>query len=556
MNNKYRNLTLSELKLDLISELKNKANNKIIEQDNFEFLKKWINKAEDKEEAFSIASMGTTYNKTGFTFNTVLEHSMTDEIFYLKKNTDLSFSDDKNDDSITHKLIIGDNYPALLNLLIQYRNNIDVIYIDPPYVKDSMGDFAKTNYNNNISRDNLLSMLYYRLMLARQLLSDDGVIFCSIDDRNQAYVKGLFDEIFGEANFVGNMIWKSATDNNATQISTEHEYILCYANKASLLGKWMVKSDKALLIEEKYNDIVKNGKTDINEIQIELRKWINDNKELLDGVTHYNNVDEKGVYSSSQNSSNTKPGNYTYDILHPITHKPCPKPAFGWRWPEETFLEYVNNNDVQWGKDETTQPHVKKRINTVTELIKSIYYEDGRTATQMLEDIFGAKKIFDNPKPINLIMRLLKSIGKDDINVLDFFAGSGTTGQAVLELNREDGGTRKFILCTDVQFTDTAPNGIPYDITTKRLKRVMSGECYDGFNDFNWIKKNDAYGDSLDVLEIKSVYNANLEENKTPFDLIDETIYGMEKLSIEDKIEWVCNNFEHTQIKENLKEEE
>lgn len=95
------------------------------------------------------------------------------------------------------KLIIGDNYQALQNLLIQYRGKIDVIYIDPPYGKDSMGEFAKTNYNNAITRDNLLSMLYPRLVLARQLLSDGGVIFCSIDDKNQAYVKCLFDEIFG-----------------------------------------------------------------------------------------------------------------------------------------------------------------------------------------------------------------------------------------------------------------------------------------------------------------------------------------------------------------------
>ncbi|SQB98599.1 methyltransferase fragment 1 [Helicobacter fennelliae] len=112
----------------------------------------------------------------------------------------MSFENDKN--AITHKLIIGDNYPALLNLLITYREKIKMIYIDPPYGKDDLGEFAKTNYENAITRDNLLSMLKPRLQIAKMLLKDDGVIFCSIDDRNQAYVKCLFDDIFGERNFI------------------------------------------------------------------------------------------------------------------------------------------------------------------------------------------------------------------------------------------------------------------------------------------------------------------------------------------------------------------
>ncbi|WP_307983821.1 DNA methyltransferase [uncultured Helicobacter sp.] len=112
----------------------------------------------------------------------------------------MSFENDKN--AITHKLIIGDNYPALLNLLITYREKIKMIYIDPPYGKDDLGEFAKTNYENAITRDNLLSMLKPRLQIAKMLLKDDGVLFCSIDDRNQAYVKCLFDDIFGERNFI------------------------------------------------------------------------------------------------------------------------------------------------------------------------------------------------------------------------------------------------------------------------------------------------------------------------------------------------------------------
>ena len=182
----------------LIDEIKKRVQDRILEQTNAELLIKLITNADSLDEAINIAALGTTYKRTGLHFDKRLE-KMSDEIRYFKKNEKLSFRTD--DKKPVNKLIIGDNYQALQNLLIQYKSKIDIIYIDPPYGKDSMGEFAKTNYNNAITRDNLLSMLYPRLILARQLLSDEGVIFCSIDDKNQAYVKCLFDEIFGEANF-------------------------------------------------------------------------------------------------------------------------------------------------------------------------------------------------------------------------------------------------------------------------------------------------------------------------------------------------------------------
>ena len=193
------NLSLSELKQSLIDDLDNRVADRILEPANRDLLKKLINNAENKTEAISIAELGTTYKRTGFHFDKKLE-KQTDTIKYFKKNNKLSFVTDEN--RLTHKLIIGDNYDALLNLSISYKGKIDVIYIDPPYGKDDLGDFAQTNYDNAITRDNLLSMLYPRLVLARELLTDDGVIFCSIDDKNQAYVKGLFDEVFGEQSFV------------------------------------------------------------------------------------------------------------------------------------------------------------------------------------------------------------------------------------------------------------------------------------------------------------------------------------------------------------------
>lgn len=194
---------MNDLKQSLIEEIQKRVAEKILEPTNAELLTKLITNAETNDEAINIAALGTTYKRTGLHFDKRLE-KMSDTIWYFKKNEELSFHTD--DSKPVNKLIIGDNYEALQNLLIQYKNAVDVIYIDPPYGKDSMGQFAETNYTNAITRDNLLSMLYPRLILAKQLLTDEGVIFCSIDDKNQAYVKCLFDEVFGEENFIGNLI--------------------------------------------------------------------------------------------------------------------------------------------------------------------------------------------------------------------------------------------------------------------------------------------------------------------------------------------------------------
>ena len=218
---------MQNIKQSLIEEINKRVQDKILEPTNAALLNKLINNAESSEEAINIAALGTTYKRTGLHFDKRLE-KMTDSIKYFKKNEKLSFRTD--DAKPVNKLIIGDNYQALQNLLIQYKGQIDVIYIDPPYGKDSMGEFAKTNYTNAITRDNLLSMLYPRLILAKQLLSDEGVIFCSIDDKNQAYVKCLFDEVFGEENFSGMILWQKKQKPSflSQNFASIFEYLLCY----------------------------------------------------------------------------------------------------------------------------------------------------------------------------------------------------------------------------------------------------------------------------------------------------------------------------------------
>lgn len=378
------------------------------------------------------------------------------------------------EDAPNHILIEGDNLEALTALTYTHEGKIDVIYIDPPYNtknKDFVYNDKFVDYEDEYRHSKWLSFIDKRLRIAKRLLSDKGVIFISIDDNEQANLKLLCDEVFGEKNSIGEIIWETATDNNPTQISIEHEYVFCFAKFKENLPKWFRTSDKAMLIKQKYLQIKESGISDLSEIRRLLKSWINKQKKTgeidLSGVSHYDYVDEKGVYYPG-NSANTKPGDYTYDILHPITGKVCAKPANGYRWPSSTFWAAAANGDVLWGKDETIIPKIKKRIETATELLKSYYYEDGRTASNFLDDILGSRK-FNNPKPLNLINKLLVFSSLKDSLILDFFAGSGTTLHATMQLNAEDGGKRQCILVTNNE------NNICRDVTYERNKRVING---------------------------------------------------------------------------------
>lgn len=370
-----------------------------------------------------------------------------------------------------HILIEGDNLEALTALAYTHASKIDVIYIDPPYntgKKDFIYNDRFVDSDDSYRHSKWLSFISKRLRVAKQLLSSKGVIFMSIDDNEQASLKLLCDEIWGASNFLGQLILKTATDNNPSQINTEHEYMLCYCKNKDFQGNWQRKSHAAKLLISVGKNILSAG-VSLEYAQNALRKWIKANKALLPQVAHYNNIDEKGIYSTSNNSSNPHPGGYAYDIIHPVTKLPCPKPANGWRWPQTTFLAYDEAGEIEWGKDHTTQPHVKKRIETSTEYLRSLIYEDNRGTTMSLAEIFGGEKRFDNPKPLTVLSRVIDFASSLDSIVLDFFAGSGTTLHAVMQLNAEDGGKRQCILCTNNE------NGICEKVTYERNKRVIQG---------------------------------------------------------------------------------
>lgn len=546
---------LETIKKTLIAEIEKRIDDKIIENTNAQLIIKLINSAETINEAIMIGELGTTYKRTGMHFDKRFE-KLTNTIKYLKKNNELSFKADKT--SLKHKLIIGDNYDALLNLLIIYRNKIDVIYIDPPYGKDSMGEFANMNYDNNLTRDNLLSMLYPRLLLAKELLNkEEGVILCSIDDKNQAYLKCLFDEIFEERNFlfVAPRITKKS-GKTTTTIQKNHDYIIGYAMSHNDIHFAQDElNDESYNLEDEYVD--KRGKYKVTQC------LDYDSLSYSPSLDYEIEIDNYKFYPGGDfnNYKKRKNGEHKqYD--------------WTWRWQKSMFEFGLKNGFivVKNGKDGKPRIYTKTYLNC--KIIKKsnnqfdIQYIDKKTkpfttlnfidnsysndnAKKELDNIFNnSNELFKNPKPSKLIGDLIKMVCQNkEAKILDFFAGSGTTGQAVLELNREDSGRRQFILCTNNEITDNNPNGIAYDVTSKRLKRIMTGECYDKSKNFK-LANNEfkPYEDSLDVYEIETVANFERTLGKTPFDVIDETAYGISKFkNIKEKIEWICNNFEITE---------
>lgn len=378
-----------------------------------------------------------------------------------------------NFDTSENMIIEGDNLEVLKLLQKSYLGKIKMIYIDPPYntgndfiYPDNYAESLQTyleytgqvdakgkKFNTNTEGDGRfhskwLNMMYPRLYLARNLLRDDGVIFISINDKEMENLRRICNEVYGEENFIGMIVWKGATDNNPTQIAIEHEYVLCFARSKELVASvWKDKEDdaKETLLGE-YRRLSSDSSLSSDQIQSFIRIFIKANREVLGSITHYDRVDEQGVYTGSRKVHNPKPGGYVYDILHPKTGKACVPPVNGYRYPEETMRELLRENRILFGEDETQIVQIKEYLEDFQGKLSSLVQIDSRAGSNELNNLFGVQKIFLNPKPSQLLRRLFDFVIGEDGTVLDFFGGSGSTGHALLDLNRQTGSIRKFIL--------------------------------------------------------------------------------------------------------------
>lgn len=381
-------------------------------------------------------------------------------------------------------LIEGDNLAALKLLEKTHKGKIDLIYIDPPYNRGKKGkkDFI---YDDNFIDENdlfrhskWLSFMKERLITSRKLLTKRGAIFISIDDNEQSYLKVLCDEIFGSDNFITCLIWAGGRKNDSQYISVSHEYILCYVKSKEFLktNKIVWKQRKQGLddIYKEYKKLNKKYAKDYQKMSIELKEWYKTlpKNHPARNHSHYNFIDERGIYFPSDISW-PGGGGPKYEVLHPVTHKPVRIPNRGWVYPtKERMSEMISQNLIHFGEDEKSVPCNKTYLaNNEKSAPYSVFYQDGRSATKRLRKIMG-RNAFENPKDEEILESIIEFCSLNDSVILDFFAGSGTTGHAVMKLNATDNGKRKFILCTNNE------NNICRDVTYERIKRVIDKEGY------------------------------------------------------------------------------
>ena len=387
-------------------------------------------------------------------------------------------------------LIEGDNLASLQLLEKTHRGKVDLIYIDPPYntLKDGF-TYSDTliDGTDTFRHSKWLSFMRGRLTSARKLMSDKGIIFISIDENEFSQIKLLCDEIFNENNFIECIVWNKRVPKNDKGIGNIHEYILTYAKSSDFKYKFMVLKDGLKDIDELLADCKKNG-VSIEETETRLKKLYKKNN-YDRAITLYNAVDENyrvwGKINMSWPNGNTF--GPRYDVIHPITKKPVRIPDRGWRWSKATFFEAVDYKHIierfdgsymcggiWFSKDENMQPSSIKYLDEANRmLLRSIISLKSDGGIE-LEKYFDKKSVFAYPKSVELLRLLIDSItyNNKECIVLDFFAGSGTTGHAVMKLNAEDGGNRRFILCTNNE------NGICRDVTYERIRRVIDKEDY------------------------------------------------------------------------------
>lgn len=385
-----------------------------------------------------------------------------------------------NWDTTENLYIEGDNLDVLKLLQESYLGKVKMIYIDPPYntgsdsfvypdnytmekdefeaqigIFDVDGNrvFKENNSSNARFHSDWCSMLYSRLMLSRNLLTDDGVILINMDEHEITNLQNLCSEVFGEANDLGTIVWdKRNPKGDARGVSYQHEYILVYAKNKSVFTTsckmQRPKKNAAAILKKASRLFEKKSSTyTLDDINSDFAAWLRQQNDFSGGEKAYNKIDENGdVYrpvSMAWPNKKKAPDDYFIPLIHPVTQKPCSVPERGWRNPSSTMKRMMSEGLILFGKDETTIPNSKYLLkeNMYENIPSLIYY--GGSDTDMLSKL---KIPFETPKVVDICQEHIASFTNEDDIILDFFSGSATTAHAVMQLNAEDGGKRKFIM--------------------------------------------------------------------------------------------------------------
>jgi adenine-specific DNA-methyltransferase len=436
-------------------------------------------------------------------------------------------------DDAPNTLIEGENLEVLKLLQKAYNDRIKLIYIDPPYNTgsdfvysddfrqgfrayleetgqiDASGDRTAAAVETDGRRhSNWLSMMYPRLVLARNVLAQDGAIFVSIDDNEAANLRLLLDEVFGSENFIAQIIRNTNSSKNQSRfVSVSHDYCLVYARSISALSeryaseKWAVPKNN---VEEYKKRVVRMQRDGMSPEEItEQLKTLTNYPRFID-FTNYWYFDDRGLYRKD-NLGGVRNGNME-PLVNPLTGREDPIPPGGFRFNAERLAELVGEGRIHFATDGSL-PTIKRYLEeNDTQRPKSIMSDDQRPDAKLLER-YGIP--FDNPKQLAFLTRLV-AISDPDAVVLDFFAGSGTTAHAVLEQNAEDGGTRRFIL---VQYPELVREGgfdSIADMTYSRVTQAMADSEVSGLRVFR--------------LQQSHFHRESVEEKTGLFDLSDTTL--------------------------------
>ena len=379
-----------------------------------------------------------------------------------------------NFDTTQNLYIEGDNLEVLKLLQTAYYRKVKMIYIDPPYntgsdfvyaddFADPMARYKEVTQQTTKSNPetmgryhtNWLNMMYPRLRLAANLLRDDGIIFISIDDAELYNLKKLCDEVLGEENYVATLVYDKNRKNDAKYFSVGHEYMLVYFKSAATINELglIFRANKEGIdeVKKEFDRLRKLYNDDWDKVNEGLKtlyaSW--DKNDERKPLARFTKVDEHGPYRDDGNISWPGGGGPKYPVIHPVTGKPCKVPDAGWRFPNpERMQEEINNGRVVFGADETTLPRIRRNLfESDKQVMRSVTFSYAQTATLEFILIFDNVRVFENPKSVDDLKKLVEYVTSKDDNdiILDFFSGSATTAHAVVQLNAEDGGNRKFV---------------------------------------------------------------------------------------------------------------
>lgn len=415
-------------------------------------------------------------------------------------------------DSTRNIVIEGDNLEVLRLLRRGYTGKVDVIYIDPPYntgsdfvyddsrmstiaeyeaeagQRDEDGvlqagegtDRAQDKRAGASKHAKWLSMMYPRLLVAHHLLAETGVIIVAIDDTEHARLKLLMDKVFGAENFIANVIWQGVKKNDSRYVSDSHDYMLIFAKNeshlTSLETRWRARKDGVDEVLEVAGRFWVQSDGDPTRATELLKAWYSKQRGRFSAaITNYNRIDDQGrVFYAGDLASPNPRENLRYDLMHPATGVPVRRHENGWRYSRETMDEWIADGRIVFGADHTTLPYFKRYLEEqLNEVVLSVFEQPRRTASQSLERLLGSDA-FPFPKDTGVLARWIDLVTRSSTNalVLDFFAGSGSTGHAVMDLNAADGGNRRYILVQLDEPVDDDGYGTIADIMRERLRRA------------------------------------------------------------------------------------